>query len=78
MSIRVIDGTTETVFENVSHVFASEDYNILITYTVDGEPSGPLYTRVGSGKVDILNYLADTEPGVVQNIRLWRLLAVVE
>lgn len=76
MTIRILGSSAEDTkeFHNVSLVFDYEDYNILVTYTVDGEPSAPLYTRRGASFSDITNYVADSIGGTIQNIRLWRLL----
>ena len=65
-------------YPNFSTVYDEEEFNILVTYTVDGEPSAPLYMRRSrSTQESLLKFLRETEPGFISDIRLWRLLAVV-
>jgi len=67
----MIDGKK---FVGVTTVFDKHDPPVyLVTYTIDGEPSAPLYTEHGATGEDLKQYLSNVEEGKIQNLKFWRL-----
>ena len=67
------DNTTYK-YPQVSTIFDHDKFNVLVTYTADGEPGSPVYTKEGSTKRHVIVYLEQSEGAKIDNIKLWRLL----
>jgi hypothetical protein len=72
---RTPDGTrTYTEYPELSFKYSRLEFNILATWTTDGEPSMPLYLRNGAELHHVTDFLEDGDERLIENVRLWALI----